>query len=377
MRALILTCGTGEGHNTAAKAIEEEMKIRGHQVTRLDFMTLKNKRTAKFVGGLYVATVKYCPQLFGFLYKVGGMISSSKHKSPVYWVNSFMATYLLQYLKHHKTDVIITPHLYPAETLTYMKRRKELVVPVIAVATDYTCIPFWEELECDAYVIAHKSLMREYVKRGMDPSKLYPFGIPVKKDFSSHGSLLISRKEMEASFSLKERRNATFLVLAGSMGFGRLCEFTRKLTKACIRSERIIVVCGNNTRLEKSLKRQHRSDHRVYIYGFVKNISKLMEQADVIFTKPGGLSTTEIASVTCPFVLTKPIPGCETANKAFFISHGMTEQADTMSQQIQLGMKILHSEKQKSKYKEAQRRFINQYAAEDIAKLAEQLYKGE
>lgn len=32
MDALILTCGTGGGHNSAAKAVKEEMERRGHHV---------------------------------------------------------------------------------------------------------------------------------------------------------------------------------------------------------------------------------------------------------------------------------------------------------------------------------------------------------
>lgn len=48
------------------------------------------------------------------------------------------------------------PHLYPAETVTYMKRKKMDLPPCIAIATDYTCIPFWEETECDYYIVPHE-----------------------------------------------------------------------------------------------------------------------------------------------------------------------------------------------------------------------------
>ena len=75
------------------------------------------------------------------------------------------------------------PHLFPAETMTYMKKKKMLNEKTIAISTDYTCIPFWEETECDAYVIPHEIMMDEYIQRGIQKEKLYPLGIPVRKDF--------------------------------------------------------------------------------------------------------------------------------------------------------------------------------------------------
>ena len=43
-----------------------------------------------------------------------------------------------------------------------------------------------------------------------------------------------------------------------------------------------------------------------------------MKACDVLFTKPGGLTSTEGAVAGIPMVHTEPIPGCETANRKFF-----------------------------------------------------------
>ena len=50
-------------------------------------------------------------------------------------------TSLQEYLLRHPADVIITPHLYPAEIITNMKKMGMEVPPSIFVATDYACIP--------------------------------------------------------------------------------------------------------------------------------------------------------------------------------------------------------------------------------------------
>lgn len=46
MDALILSCGTGGGHDSAARAIIEEMNARGHRTVLLNPYKLKSDRLA-------------------------------------------------------------------------------------------------------------------------------------------------------------------------------------------------------------------------------------------------------------------------------------------------------------------------------------------
>lgn len=97
-------------------------------------------------------------QTFRIFYKLGMIASRLLRKSPVYYINGRMAKYLDGYLREHPVDVLIMPHLYPAETITYMKRKGMKLPLTVAVMTDYTCIPFWEETDCDYYVLPHEAL---------------------------------------------------------------------------------------------------------------------------------------------------------------------------------------------------------------------------
>ena len=63
MKILILSCNTGEGHNSAGRAVKEYLELQGHQVVMEDMMLLKGARTSKAVGGAYVGIVKHCPFL--------------------------------------------------------------------------------------------------------------------------------------------------------------------------------------------------------------------------------------------------------------------------------------------------------------------------
>ena len=96
-----------------------------------------------------------------------------------------------------------------------------------------------------------------------------------------------------------------------------------------------------------------------------------LQAVDVIFTKPGGLTSTEAAAAELPMVHTSPIPGCETENRKFFASHGMCMYAHSPSALAKTGVKLLQAPDIQEKMKKAQHRHIRGEAAEDIIRFAE------
>ena len=52
MKALILSCNTGGGHNAAGAALREMLEERGHEAIFLDYLTLAGKWTSALVGDL-------------------------------------------------------------------------------------------------------------------------------------------------------------------------------------------------------------------------------------------------------------------------------------------------------------------------------------
>lgn len=332
MKILILSCDTGEGHNAAGRAVKEAAELRGHKADMLDMFLLSGKRTAHAVGGAYVGIVKHTPRLFGFLYKLGMLISSPRRKSPVYYANALLAKRLAAYIEEHGYDAVVTPHLYPAETLTRMKKKGLLSIPSAAIGTDYTCIPFWEDTELDCYFIPHEDLADEYVNRGIPREKLLPCGIPVGQSFNRE-----TRRDEARSKCHLPPDVTIYLVMSGSMGFGKLAIFAAELALGCKNGEHIIIICGNNEKIYKILKKEFHFNSRVHILGYTSHVSLYMDACDVIFTKPGGLTSTEALVKNIPIVHTAPIPGCETANRNFFGARHLSLSSKYLTKQIQLG----------------------------------------
>lgn len=368
MKILILSCNTGEGHNSAGKAVKEAAELKGHTVEMMDMFLLSGKNTSHAVADAYVGIVKHIPFFFGFIYKLGMLISSSKRKSPVYYANALLGRKLAKYIDDNNFDAVVTPHLYPAETLTYMKKKGLLRVPAIAIGTDYTCIPFWEETNLDYYVIPHKSLIPEYVKRGVPAEKLLPYGIPVSQAFCKESSKEYARKKLRLPLNVP-----MFLVMSGSMGFGKLAVFAAELALRCHNGEHIVIICGNNTRIKRILRKEFRFNKRVHIIGYTNHVSLFMDACDVIYTKPGGLTSTESLVKNIPIVHTSPIPGCESANLEFFGARHLSVSSRRLSKQIELGKKLIENDSLRNQILEAQRIERKPAAAMQIVELLERL----
>ncbi|MCM1182125.1 MAG: glycosyl transferase [Roseburia sp.] len=366
MNILILSCNTGEGHNAAARAVEEAALARGHEVRLVDMMSLVGERVSRLIGGGYVNVAKNTPLLFGFVYQLGRLISSPKRKSPVYYANALVAKALAAYLEEYKADVIITPHLYPAETTTYMKRKGMLSIKVIAIATDYTCIPFWEETECDYYIVPHRDCVKEFVKRGVPAEKLLPYGIPVDAAFEKQ----VSKKRARRKLKLPADGNL-YLIMSGSMGFGKVKLFSRELAERIGEEDGIVIVCGNNEALRGSLQKKFQDNGQIRIVGFTRHVADYMSAADVIYTKPGGLSSTEALIKNLPIVHTAPIPGCETRNRIFFRRRGMSVSASEILVQIHKGRELVENDRKRAYMLRKQVENMHHHAAEKIVELAE------
>lgn len=360
MKALILSCNTGGGHNSAARAIAEEMHERGDEAYVLDYLCLAGEGVSRLVGDGYVQIVKKTPRLFGLVYKLGMVISRLTRKSPVYYVNGRMAKYLDSYLREHPVDVLVMPHLYPAETITYMKSKGMKLPLTVAVMTDYTCIPFWEETDCDYYVLAHEAMKKSCIKRGIPEEKLLTFGIPVAKSCRRK----ISREAAREKLGL-DQQGKYFLAAGGSMGAGDLQELVEKLLEETV-DEKILVICGSNQKAEQKLKKRFSGEDRVQILGFTTQMPLYLKACDVLFTKPEGLTSTEAAVAGIPMIHTAPIPGCETVNRKFFVKAGMSWSAMTLKGQVEKGVSLMNDREAAWEMVEKQKKQIHGQAVEEL-----------
>ena len=354
-KVLILSCGTGGGHNSAAFAIQEGLLDRGVVADFREYLDITNPKLKDRVNHLYINSTNGNGKVFKTVYHLGKLYQKTSLKSPVYELNSLNGNKLYKYIKDNEYDYVVTSHLFPAHTLTAIKKSNN--IHFMEIATDYESIPFWEETNPDFFVIPSTELKKTFLDKGFKKEILLPLGIPVSKKYSEKYDVNECRRKLGLDTHKKY-----ILILTGSMGFGNVTEMLDKLLDK-IKNAIFIVSCGTNDKLLEKLSTEYKG---VIALPYTNNLSMYMKSSDIILSKPGGLTTTEIATLRKPFVHTMPIPGCENINADFFASRKMSLKSNNIDEVVENTYKLLNDKKLQLEITKNQEKYINKNACDNI-----------
>ena len=369
MRLLILSCNTGEGHNSAARALKGCFEAQNISCEIRDALAFWSPEKSKIISKGHVFIYRKMPKLFGVSYRFEENHPPKKgDESLIYDLVIKGCDSLYEYLSENKYDAVICTHVFSAMMITELKKRRRYSVKSYFVATDYTCSPGVNQTALDAYFIPHKKLTEEFCENGIPEAKLVPSGIPVRTDFYKK----TDPKEAKDLLSLP-RNKKVVLLMCGSMGCGPIKTLAEYLPQQIPSDSLLVVICGNNRRLYKSLTKSPLPDN-MRVLGFTSRMPLYMDAADLILTKPGGLSTTEAAVKALPMLFIDAVPGCETRNIEFFLKNGFADMRDSVLGLCDAVCELLENEEKlkkmsknlKSEFSGCAVQSISEYIIKDI-----------
>ena len=353
MKVVIFSCSTGGGHNSCARYIEDELRKNGVEANYVNYLELVGEKQAKRAEDLYLKSVSGNGTIFKNVYKIGELYNKTPLKSPVYFFNGLNKKRILNFLKENGYDLVICTHLFPSLAITKIK--KEYDIPLINVATDYECIPFWNETNPDIFITPSELLTDSFVEKKINKEVIRPIGIPVSSKF----------KKVTNKLDLPNDKDIV-LITSGSMGFGKMNDIVNLILKE-VKNIYLVVVCGNNKELYNSLKKIR--NKRLLLVGFTDKMYEYMKKSTIVITKPGGLTTTEVATLHKPLIHMMPIPGVENYNAKFYSENKMSLCANN-EEEIVENIKLLLKDKDLAKELITnQKKIINENSAQDLVDL--------
>lgn len=371
MRLLILSCNTGEGHNSAAKAISEVVEAHGDCCEIMDALSFWSPEKSKIISKGHTFIYRRMPKLFGVSYRFEeNHPAKDGDESIIYELMKHGSKSLCSLLLSSNFDAIICTHVFSAMMVTELIRSDFKCPPSYFVTTDYTCSPGVSENELDKYFIPTQDLAAEFTDNGIKKQDLITVGIPVKQSFYKK----TDKETAKAKLHLPQNKD-TVLLMCGSMGCGPIKELTEELPKMLPDNAHLAVICGNNRKLYNLLVKKGLPN--VTVVGYSTRISLYMDAASLILTKPGGLSSTEAAVKHLPMVFIDAVPGCETKNLDYFISRGYAKTAKGGIALAELVCKLLNnpseleemSEKLKENFGRNSSEEIYFYISKDLIKI--------
>ncbi|TRZ95041.1 hypothetical protein D4R78_04945 [bacterium] len=208
-----------------------------------------------------------------------------------------------EYLISEQPDYIISTHFLPPEIAASLKNKQKINSKLITVITDFGVHPYWLSSPIDTYVVASDYTKQQLISEGVRDDKIKVLGIPVDAKFLKAED----KNTLCAKFNIIADK-FTVLISTGSFGFGPIEEIARIIHN----DAQVLVVCARNRSLK--LRLEQKAYTNVKVFGFIENMSELMAAADLMISKPGGLTIAEILIRELVPVFVCPIPGQEMEN---------------------------------------------------------------
>ena len=356
MKVLIFSATTGGGHMRAANALKEYIiqKEPDSEVRIEDTIEHASPFLNKAVTEGYVYMATKTPKMYGTFYKTIDK-ESPMNKTFEMAVNQYSKKFM-PLIEDFCPDIIVTTHPIGTEMASAIKNRHYADVPIISILTDFAAHQTYVSEGVDAYIVSSTEMIGQMMLRGVDGNKIYPFGIPVKQEFFKK----IDRKTAMESEGLNPDV-PTLLLMAGSFGVTDVLKIYHKIVKSeC--DFQIVAITGkneklyetfvkylskltlNNTLFEFNLQKpanlktslklsRHKKPFKpTKLLYYTNEVEKYMQIADLIVTKPGGLTVSESIATGLPMGIFKAIPGQEEQNADYLIRSGMAVRLEKNNQ---------------------------------------------
>jgi len=291
-RILVLSASVGAGHLRAAEAVTLALKQLAPEATvaNVDVLDYTNAAFRKLYARAYLDLVNRAPYLLGYFYDLMDQPTSAEHKRDRLrvLVERLNLRALLRFLKAEPWDIVVNTHFLPAEMIAALRKREELATPQLTVTTDFETHRLWVNQPCDHYFTATEEGAINLQHWGVPAGAITVSGIPIPPAFSQAKA----RCECLARQG-REGKRPIVLQLAGGFGVGPVEQLAARLLAIDVPLE-LVVVAGRNEELKTRLEKiTPPAQHRLKVLGFTTQMDELMAVADLVGSKPGGLTTSE------------------------------------------------------------------------------------
>jgi len=321
----VLSVSAGAGHVRAADAVVKAASTAKPPLiaTHLDLLTLVPKDFRKLYGEQYIRLVEKLPQLWSYLYSTTDRPSRDSLIGKLKRAAEKLNTRKLNAeIERFAPDVILCTHFLPAELLSRQKSKGRSLPPIWVQVTDFDVHALWVHSHVDRYCVANEEVAFRLADRGVPRERITVTGIPVMPQFSAP----LDRAICAGELGLKPE-TFTVLMMAGGAGVGGLDTLAERVLRLPDPPQ-LVALAGRNADLLQrlnALARQHPG--KLFPLGFTTTVERVMTAADLVVTKPGGLSVSECLAKQRPMLLVSPIPGQEERNADYLLESGAAIKA--------------------------------------------------
>ena len=310
MKILILSGKFGMGHWSAANALRQSLGIHmpEAQVNIVDLFQCVAPGCADAIYRGFTFLVTHGGSLYNTYYRCTEKTVQPEGRHTCLLPLLDKVEELLQ---EEKPDGIISTLPLCAQLLSCYKRERGLWAPLVTCITDLSIHPEWINWGTDCYMVGSREVRDGLVAQGVERERILITGIPVRPEFHAPACRL-------------RRENRELLLMGGGLGLlPREESFYQALND--LPNTHTTVLTGSNRKLHQRLSGRYPNLTAV---SFTPRVREYMLNADLMVSKPGGITLFEAISTGVPLLMPKPFLQQEINNADFAVRRGIAQVAE-------------------------------------------------
>ncbi len=308
MKIAILTGRFGMGHMTAALAMKQQIELSHPKAEAeiIDWLQYASPRLADPYYAFFQLLVSKGQKLYNSRYRF--LENRKTDQKPE--LCAFFIRCCARLIEEKEPDLVISTLPACSQIMSLYKERTGSSLPLITCVTDITGHSEWINRNTDYYFVGSRSVADKFMAKGVPPDKVFVTGLPVRPGFVEH-------TPGEADAGVRCFRH--ILIMGGGLGMlPRTLRFYSDLDH--IPGARVTIITGKNHALYQRLQGRYEN---IRVLGYVPNVCDYMKQADIIITKPGGITTFEAIYAGVPILALKPSLQQERYNAQYILDMGI------------------------------------------------------
>ena len=304
MNILILTGKFGMGHWSASQSLRQQLlrAFPDADVEVLDLVAEAMPNASEAMYKCFNLLVTRGSGLFNLYYKLTQDLPSD--------TGSLFEDLFLDKLEElffkKKTDAVIATHPLCAQMVSRWKGETGSTLPLITCVTDLSSHSEWIHKRTDCYLVGSNDIRSRLVAKGVAREIICVTGIPVRSEF-------------KRPICRKSGRERNLLIMGGGLGLlPKKDSFYEALDT--LPGVHTTIITGRNQKLYDRLAGKYRN---IEVLGFTDRVYDYMARADLVLTKPGGITLFETIFSELPMLAWEPFLEQEKNNARFLVKRGL------------------------------------------------------
>ncbi|MCE7793283.1 glycosyltransferase [Salipaludibacillus sp. CUR1] len=329
---LIFSASIGNGHNQAAKALQEELLIKGLNAEVVDTFHAIHPYLHHFVLHSYLRLLKISPGVWRKMYFYA-------EDYPLFLLldqfGSLFVDQLYAMVQERACPFMISTHPFVTAFLSKLKQKKQIKAPLYTVITDFVLHPAYLRQEIDGYFTASHKVDEFAAMHQVSPDSFFSTGIPILKNHCLQTPKAAAREQLRLDKNIK-----TLLIAGGGMGLTNYVNILKAL-ETLPEPVQILCMVGHNQGVKQRIINQ-KSKHKVKVIGFTDQFLLYLRASDGLISKAGGVTMAEALACEIPIVIFSTVPGHEEHNSDYLTSAGAAIRTTRYKELPQMIEKVLY-----------------------------------